>query len=114
MSVLVSVLCSLSHLSMICTLNLHENCVSSLPIDLNVINDAPLTDLEKMFDSPLTSLPTIAPSFPNTPMDTSVSNLRLHASLLPRAQCMSLQSWWRVGLFFSVVGFTPAFDARPF
>jgi len=71
---------------MICTLNLHDNYESSIPLELNVVNDAPLTDLQEMFDPPLTSLPTVASSFLNTPMDTSVSDLPLVTSLLPSTQ----------------------------
>ena len=83
MNVLVSLLCSLTNLPMICTLNLHDNCESFLPIELNVATDAPLTDLEEMFDPPLTSLPNVTPSFLNTPMHTSVSDLPLVLACLP-------------------------------
>jgi len=79
----MSLLCSLTLLPMIFTLILYDNCESSLPLELNVVNDAPLTNLEKMFDPPLTSLLTIAPSFLHTPMDTSISDLPLLGSLLP-------------------------------
>ena len=83
---IVSLLCSITYLPMICTLNLHDNYESSILLELNVVNDAPLTGLQEMFDPPLTSLLTVAPSFLNTPMDTSVSNLPLVASLLPSTQ----------------------------
>jgi len=44
---------------------------SSILLESNVVDDVPLTDLEEVFDSPLTSLPVVAPSFSNTPMDTN-------------------------------------------
>jgi len=77
--------------SIICTLNLHDNCKFSLALDLNVLKDAPLTDLEEMFDPPLTLSPIVSPSFLNTPTDTSVNDLPLLTSLLPSAQFMSLE-----------------------
>ena len=42
-----------------------------------------LTDLEKVFDPPLTSLPLVAPSFFSTPVATSVSDTTLLASPTP-------------------------------
>jgi len=63
----------------------------SLPLKSNVVDDAPLIDLEKVFDPPLTSLSFIAPSFSSTPMDTSVSDLTLFASPLTLAQCTGLE-----------------------
>jgi len=50
-----------------------------------------LTDLEEVFDPPLTSLPLVAPFFSNTHMDTSVSDLTLLASPLPLAQYTGLE-----------------------
>jgi len=47
---------------------------SSLPIEFNIIDDAPLTDLKEVFDSPLTYLPLVAPSFSSTPEATGVSD----------------------------------------
>ena len=37
------------------------------PVESNVVDDAPLTDLEEVFDPPLTCLPFVAPSFFSTP-----------------------------------------------
>ena len=65
--------------------------VSRLFLKSNVVDDAPLIDLEKVFDPPLTSLSFIAPSFSSTPMDTSVSAPTLLASPLPLAQCIGLE-----------------------
>ena len=94
MSVLVSLLCSLAHLPVVCTLHLYDNCESSLPLELNFVNDPPLTDLQEMFDFPLTSLPTVAPSFPSIPIDTSVNDLPLLASLLPFSSVHELRDGW--------------------
>jgi len=41
---------------------LYEDCKSSLSLDSNVVDDASLTDLEEVFDPPLTSLSFAAPS----------------------------------------------------
>jgi len=61
--------------------SLYNNCDSSLPLESNVADDTPLTDLE-VFDLPLTSLPIVALFFSGTPMHTSVSDLTLLASTL--------------------------------
>jgi len=50
---------------------------------LYVVDDSCLTDLEEVFDPPLTSLLVVAPSFSRTPIATSVSELTLLASPLP-------------------------------
>ena len=71
--------------------NLHDDCESSLLLESNVVNDAPLTDLEEVFDSPLTSLPFVSPSFSSIPIDISVSDLTLLASFLHFTQCMGLE-----------------------
>ena len=69
--------------------SLYDDSESFLPLESNVVDGAPLTDLEEVFDPPSTSLPFLAPSFSNTPMDTSVGDLTLLASPLPLAQCIS-------------------------
>ena len=52
--------------------SLYDDYESSLPLDSNVVDDTHLTDLEKMFDPPLTSLPFVAPFFSNTPKPLSL------------------------------------------
>ena len=71
--------------------SLYDDCECSLPLESNVVDDTHLIDLEKVFDPSLISLPFIAPSFSNTPMDTSVSDLTLLASPLLLAQCTRLE-----------------------
>jgi len=71
--------------------SLYEDCESSLPLKFNGVDDAPLTNLEEVFDPSLTSLPFVAPSFSSTPIDTSVSDSILLASPLPLAQCTGLE-----------------------
>jgi len=63
----------------------------SLPLESNVVDDAPLTDLEEVFDPPLSSWPLVAPSFSSIPIATSVSDSTLLAYPLPLAQCMGLE-----------------------
>ena len=65
--------------------------MSSLPLESNVVDDAPLTELEEVFDLPLSSLPLVVPSFSSTPVATSVSDSTLLAYLLPLAQCTGLE-----------------------
>ena len=44
--------------------SLYDDYESSVPLESNVVDDAPLTELEEVFDHPpLTSLPLITPSF---------------------------------------------------
>jgi len=71
--------------------NLYDDYESSLFIEFNIVDDAPLTDLEELFDPPLTSLPPVAPSFSSTPVATSVSDSTLLAYPLPLAQCTGLE-----------------------
>ena len=58
---------------------------SSLPLESNIIDDAPLTDLGEVFDPSLASLPLSAPSFSSTPVVTGVSDSTLLASPFPLA-----------------------------
>ena len=44
-----------------------DDCQPPLPLESGVINDAPSTDLEEVFDPTLTSLPFVALSFFSTP-----------------------------------------------
>ena len=71
--------------------SLYDDCESSLPLESNAIDDAPLTNLEEAFDPPLTSLPFVTPSFSSIPTDTGVSDLTLLASPLSLAQCTGLE-----------------------
>ena len=67
--------------------SLHDDYEFFFPLESNVVNDAPLTHLEEVFDP----LYLLAPSFPIAPIDTSVSDLALLASPLPLAQCIGLE-----------------------
>ena len=40
--------------------SLYDNCESSLPLESNVVDDAPSTNLKEVFNPPFTSLPLIA------------------------------------------------------
>ena len=71
--------------------SLYDDCKSSLPLKSNIVDDAPSTDLEEVFDHPLTSLTLVAPSFFSAPMDTSVSDLALLATPLSLPQCIGLE-----------------------
>jgi len=43
--------------------SLYDDYGSSLPLESNVVDDAPFPNLEEVFDPPLTSLSLVAPSF---------------------------------------------------
>jgi len=45
--------------------SLYDDYESSFPLESNVVNNAPLTDLDEVFNPPLASLPLIAPYFSN-------------------------------------------------
>jgi len=62
--------------------DLYDGCESSLPLESNVVDDTLLTNLEEVFDPPLTLLTFVAPSFSNTPMDTTIRDSILLASPL--------------------------------
>ena len=49
----------------------------------NVVGDAPLTDLEEVFDPPLTYSPVVAPSSSSTPIVISTSDSTLLDSPFP-------------------------------
>jgi len=66
--------------------SLYDDCEFFLPLESNVVDGAPLIDLEEVFDPPSASFPFVASSFCSTPMDTIVSNLTLLAFLLPSVQ----------------------------
>ena len=70
---------------------LYDDCESSLPLESDFVVDAPLTDLEKIFDPSLTSLPFVALSSSTTPIDSTVSDLPLLASHVRLAQCTGLE-----------------------
>jgi len=65
----------------------YDDYESSHLLESNAVDDAPLTDLEEVFDPPLTSLPLVAPSFSSTSVATSVRDLVLLVSPFPLAQC---------------------------
>jgi len=71
--------------------SLYDDYESFLPLETNVVDDAPLIDLEEMFNPPLTSVPLVAPSFSSSPVATRVIDLTLLASPLPLAQCMGVR-----------------------
>jgi len=51
--------------------NLYDDYESFLPLESNVVDDAPFTDIEEVFDLPLTSSPLLAPSFSSNLVATS-------------------------------------------
>ena len=59
--------------------SLYDDSKFFLPLKSNVVDDAPLTDLEELFDPLSTSLPFLAPSFSSTPVEPNVSELTLLA-----------------------------------
>ena len=71
--------------------SLYDDYESSLPLKSNIFDNAPLTDLEEVFDSPLTSLPLVVPSFCSTAIASSVNESTLLASPLPLAQRTGLE-----------------------
>ena len=50
---------------------LYDDSEFSFLLESNVVHDAPLTDLEEVFDHPLTPLTFVTPSFPSTLTDTT-------------------------------------------
>ena len=69
----------------------YDDCESFVPLKSDFVDDAHFTDLDKVFDPPLTSSPFITPSFSSTPMNTTNSDLTLVASTLALAQCTWLE-----------------------
>ena len=51
--------------------SIYDDYESFLPLESNIVDDAPLTDLEEVFDPPLTYSPLVAPSCSSTPPVTS-------------------------------------------
>jgi len=70
---------------------LHDDYASSLPLESNIIDDAPLTDLEEVFDPPLTYSPLVAPSTSSTPVVINTSDSTLLDSSFPLAYCTGLE-----------------------
>ena len=59
--------------------NLHDDYASSLSLESNVVDDAPLPDLKEVFAPPLTFLPLVAPPFLAPPSPLVFANhLYLH------------------------------------
>jgi len=54
--------------------SLYDDYESSFSRKSNVVDDAPLIDLEEVFDPPLTSSSLVASSLSSTPVATSVNN----------------------------------------
>ena len=71
--------------------SLYDHYESSLPLESNIVDNAPLTDLEEVFDPPLTYSPLVAPSPSSTPLVTSTSDSTLLDSPFPLAQCTGLE-----------------------
>jgi len=71
--------------------SLYDDYEFSLPLESNVVDDTPLTNLEEVFDPPVTSSLLVAPSLSNTLIATSISDSTLLASPLPLAQCTGLE-----------------------
>ena len=57
--------------------SLYDAYESSLPLESNIVDDAPLTDLEEVFDPPLTYSSLVAPSCSSTPIVTTTSDSTL-------------------------------------
>jgi len=65
--------------------SLYDDYESSLPLESNVDDDAPLTDLAEVFEPPLTYSPLVAPSSSSTPIVTSTRDSTLLDSPFPLA-----------------------------
>jgi len=65
--------------------SLYDDYESSLPLESNIGDDAPFTDLEKVFDPPLIYSPLVAPSSSSTPIGTSTNDSTLLDSPFPLA-----------------------------
>jgi len=63
--------------------SLYDDYKSSLPLESNIVDDAPLTDLEEVFDPPLTYSPLVAPSCSSTSIVTTISDSTLLDSPFP-------------------------------
>jgi len=57
--------------------SLYDDYESFLPLESNIIDGAPLNDLEEVFDPSLTYSPLVAPSSSSTPIVTSTSDSTL-------------------------------------
>ena len=71
--------------------SLYDDYESFLPLEPNIIDDAPLTDLEEVFHPPLTYSPLVAPSSSSPSIVNSTSDSTLLDSPFPFAQCMGLE-----------------------
>jgi len=71
--------------------SLYDDYESSLLLESNIVDDAPLTDLEEVLDPPLTYSPLVAPSSSSTPIVTSTSDSTLLDFPFPLAQCTGLE-----------------------
>jgi len=71
--------------------DLPHDYASSCPLESNVVDDAPLPDLEDMFDSPLTYVPLVAPSIHSTPVAPSTCDSTFLPSSLRLAQYTGLE-----------------------
>ena len=71
--------------------SLYDDYESSLPLESNFVDDAPLTNLEEVFDPPLTYSPLVAPSYSSPPTVTTTSDSTLLDFPFPLAQCTGLE-----------------------
>jgi len=71
--------------------NLHDDYASCLPLESNIVDGAPLTDLKEVFDPGLTFSPLVVPSSSSAPIVTSTSDSTLLDSPFPLAQCTGLE-----------------------
>ena len=71
--------------------HLYDDSESSLPLEFNIVDETPLTDLEEVFDPSWASLLFVASSFSSTPIATSIRDSTLLVPPLPLAQCMGLE-----------------------
>jgi len=71
--------------------SLYDDYESFLPLDSNIVDDAPLTDLEEVFDPPLTYSSLVAPCCSSTPIVTTTGASTLLDFPFPLAQCTGLE-----------------------
>ena len=71
--------------------SLYDHYESSLFLESNIVDDAPLTDLKEVFEPYLTYSPLFAPSSVSTPVATSICESPILATPLPFTQCIGLE-----------------------
>ena len=71
--------------------SLYIKCESPLPLVSKFIDDAILTDLNEVFNPPLTSSHFVTPSFFSSPIAATISELTILTSPLPLVKCTRLE-----------------------